>query len=78
MIKILIVDDSEIHLEGMKTILKRSESLNVTATAQTYDEAKQLLRKDNYDLAILDISLEEDTDGLDLAQFIKTTYPICQ
>ena len=73
MIKILIVDDSEIHLEGMKTILKRSESLNVTATAQTYDEAKQLLRKDNYDLAILDISLEEDTDGLDLAQFIKTT-----
>ena len=35
MIKILIVDDSEIHLEGMKTILKRSESLNVTATAQT-------------------------------------------
>ena len=64
MIKILIVDDSEIHLEGMKTILKRSESLNVTATAQTYDEAKQLLRKDNYDLAILDISLEEDTDGL--------------
>ena len=70
MIKILIVDDSEIHLEGMKTILKRSESLNVTATAQTYDEAKQLLRKDNYDLAILDISLEEDTDGLDLAQFI--------
>ena len=52
MIKILIVDDSEIHLEGMKTILKRSESLNVTATAQTYDEAKQLLRKDNYDLAI--------------------------
>lgn len=75
MIKILIVDDSEIHLEGMKTILKRSESLNVTATAQTYDEAKQLLRKDNYDLAILDISLEEDTDGLDLAQFIKTTYP---
>ena len=26
MIKILIVDDSEIHLEGMKTILKRSES----------------------------------------------------
>ena len=59
MIKILIVDDSEIHLEGMKTILKRSESLNVTATAQTYDESKQLLRKDNYDLAILDISLEE-------------------
>lgn len=71
MIKILIVDDSEIHLEGMKTILKRSENLEVTATAQTYDEAKLMLRKENYDLAILDISLEEDTDGLELAQFIN-------
>ena len=75
MIKIFIVDDSEIHLEGMKSILKRSDNLNVAATAQTPDEAKQLLRKEKYDLAILDISLEEETDGLDLAQLIKVTYP---
>lgn len=75
MIKIFIVDDSEIHLEGMKSILKRSDNLTVTATAQTAGEAKQLLRKEKYDLAILDISLEEETDGLDLAHFIKTTFP---
>lgn len=75
MIKIFIVDDSEIHLEGMKSILKRSDNLTVTATAQTTREAKQLLRKEKYDLAILDISLEEETDGLDLAHFIKTTFP---
>lgn len=75
MIKIFIVDDSEIHLEGMKSILKRSDHLTVTATAQTAGEAKQLLRKEKYDLAILDISLEEETDGLDLAHFIKTTFP---
>lgn len=75
MIKIFIVDDSEIHLEGMKSILKRSDNLVVSATAQTPNEAKQLLRKEEYDLAILDISLEEETDGLDLARFIRTTYP---
>lgn len=75
MIKIFIVDDSEIHLEGMKSILKRSDNLTVTATAQTTGEAKQLLRKEKYDLAILDISLEEETDELDLAHFIKTTFP---
>ena len=65
MIKILIVDDSEIHLEGMKTILKRSESLNVTATAQTYDEAKQLLRK-----KILKDLISPNT--------LKRHIPICQ
>lgn len=75
MIKIFIVDDSEIHLEGMKSILKRSDNLTVAATAQTSNEAQQLLRKEKYDLAILDISLEEEADGLDLARFIKTTYP---
>ena len=75
MIKIFILDDSEIHLEGMKSILKHSDNLTVTATAQTAGEAKQLLRKEKYDLAILDISLEEETDGLDLAHFIKTTFP---
>lgn len=75
MIKLFIVDDSEIHLEGMKSILKRSDNLTVAATAQTPGEAQQLLRKEKYDLAILDISLEEETDGLDLARFIKTTYP---
>lgn len=75
MIKIFIVDDSEIHLEGMKSILKRSDNLTVAATAQTSNEAQQLLRKEKYDLAILDISLEEEVDGLDLARFIKTTYP---
>lgn len=75
MIKLFIVDDSEIHLEGMKSILKRSDNLTVAATAQTPGETQQLLRKEKYDLAILDISLEEETDGLDLARFIKTTYP---
>lgn len=75
MIKIIIVDDSEIHLEGMKSILKRSDELHVAATAQTINEAKQLLKVESYDLAILDISLEEETDGLQLAQFIKATYP---
>lgn len=75
MIKIFVVDDSEIHLEGMKSILKRSDNLTVAATAQTSHDAKQLLRKEKYDLAILDISLEEETDGLDLARFIRTTYP---
>lgn len=75
MIKIFIVDDSEIHLEGMKSILKQSDNLTVAATAQTPNEAKQLLRNEEYDLAILDISLEEETDGLDLARFIKATYP---
>lgn len=77
MTRILIVDDSEIHLEGMKSVIniKCPDQLLVTGMAQTANEAKQLLKKENYDIAILDISLEEETDGLELAQYIKTNYP---
>ena len=76
MIKILIVDDSEIHLEGMKTILKRSESLNVTATAQTYDDAKQLFRKDNYAFWI-SVWKKILTDMIS-PNSLKRPIPICQ
>ena len=75
MIKVFIVDDSEIHLEGMKSILKQADTIQITATARQPEEARQILQKESFDLAIVDISLAEEADGLDLAQFIKAHYP---
>ena len=70
MIKVFIVDDSEIHLEGMKSILKQADTIQITATARQPEEARQILQKESFDLAIVDISLAEEADGLDLAKFI--------
>lgn len=75
MIKVFIVDDSEIHLEGMKSILKQADTIQITAAARQPEEARQILQKESFDLAIVDISLAEEADGLDLAQFIKAHYP---
>lgn len=75
MIKVFIVDDSEIHLEEMKSILKQADTIQITAAARQPEEARQILQKESFDLAIVDISLAEEADGLDLAQFIKAHYP---
>lgn len=76
MIKLLLVDDSEIHLEGMKSILKPYNNLQIVHTTQTVQETKNILKdEENIDVILLDISLEEESDGLTLALFIRTTYP---
>lgn len=74
-IKLLIVDDSQIHLEGLKLILRPHNSIKVTGEANNTQEAALLLKEAKPDIAILDISLERDMDGIELAQTIKKNYP---
>lgn len=75
MINVLIVDDSQIHLEGLKLIFRQQEAITVTGEATNPQEAMQCLSARTPDVAILDISLEKDMDGIDLAHEIKRLYP---
>lgn len=74
-IKLLLVDDSEIHLEGLKYILSSNEELEILGEAYTVGEAKALLRLQMPDVILLDISLEEKTDGLEFAEYLRQSYP---
>ncbi|HWR99436.1 MAG TPA: response regulator transcription factor [Prolixibacteraceae bacterium] len=68
--KILIADDHAIVREGVKLIVKTLPEVKVIDEASDGKEALAKLIKNNYDLAILDISMPEIT-GLDLLQKIK-------
>ncbi|MDR2037597.1 MAG: response regulator transcription factor [Bacteroidales bacterium] len=74
-IKLLLVDDSLIHLEGLKLILREHGNIKVTAQAGNSREALEHLAKDMPDIILLDISLEKDMDGIELARVIKEQYP---
>jgi DNA-binding NarL/FixJ family response regulator len=69
--KILIADDHAIVREGVKLIVKTLPEVKVIDEASDGKEALAKLIKNNYDLAILDISMPEIT-GLDLLQKIKS------
>ncbi|WP_455636542.1 response regulator [Parabacteroides sp.] len=74
-INILIIDDSEIHIIGMKSILRKEPDMHILDEAHTIPEAIESLKKELPDIILLDISLEKETDGLDFASYIYQRYP---
>lgn len=74
-IKLLITDDSEIHIAGIKAILTKETDICITGETYTTQEAIESIRKECPDTILLDISLESETDGIDLAYYIYQNYP---
>lgn len=74
-IRILVVEDELIIAEDIKTKLGEL-GYNVIGVATTFDEAVNLLEKDKPDIAMLDIMLRGEKDGIDLAEILKKEYKI--
>ena len=72
--KILICDDHKIVRDGLRQILLQMEGVAMVKEAADGNEALSLLKKEVYDITILDISLP-DKSGLETLQAIKTRWP---
>ncbi|HCO11954.1 MAG TPA: response regulator [Desulfonauticus sp.] len=70
--KILLVDDEKAFVEILtKRLTKRGFSVS---RAYSGEEAIRLLRKEDFDLVILDLKME-DMDGLEVLNIIKKMVP---
>jgi DNA-binding NarL/FixJ family response regulator len=67
---VLIVDDSPIIIERLKTMLEDLANVQTILHAGTYANALPILAKDNPDIVILDINLP-DKSGIELLRYIK-------
>ncbi|WP_027879253.1 response regulator transcription factor [Mesoflavibacter zeaxanthinifaciens] len=74
MINIVIADDHEIVVEGLRSLLENEEEIVIVGEAYDGEEVIPLLASNNVDVAVLDISMPK-MDGVDLTKFIKTNYP---
>jgi DNA-binding response OmpR family regulator len=74
MIRVLVIDDEQAFLMGIKDFLETSE-ISVD-TAGTFHEAITLLNRHPYDAAIVDVRLTGilSTEGLDILRLIKQNY----
>jgi two-component system nitrate/nitrite response regulator NarL len=71
MIKILIVDDHPLVIDGIKTMLKDETYLCIEAAAKNAKEALAFLSGDiPFDVVLLDVNLP-DMDGLRLCELIR-------
>jgi len=74
MLKVLIADDHAMIREGLKQVLRKAFSDAVIGEVQNAEEALELIRKKEWDLAVLDITMP-GRSGLDILQDIKLARP---
>jgi len=74
MIKILIADDHAIVREGLKQIVAEEKDMLVAGEAGNTNEMFELLKREEFAIIILDISMP-GRSGLEALKFLKKNYP---
>ena len=74
MIRVLIADDHSIVRDGLKRILASTTDLQVAGEASSGDQALQLVKANDYDVVMLDMSMP-GLSGLDLIKRLKLEKP---
>jgi len=73
-IRLLLADDHALVREGLRGILAAAADIEVAAEAANGDEALALVRKQDFDLALLDLSMP-GLSGLALIKRLKAEKP---
>jgi two-component system nitrate/nitrite response regulator NarL len=74
MIKVLIADDHQIVVDGLVSLLKKQENIEVVATANNGKEVIDYISINPVDIAVLDINMPE-MDGVETTSFITNSFP---
>jgi two-component system, NarL family, nitrate/nitrite response regulator NarL len=72
--RILLVDDHAILLDGIRNLLEKEEGLQVTGTAESAEKALEFLKRNDVDIVITDFHMP-GMDGLTLVHTIKRIQP---
>jgi len=72
--KILICDDHKIVRDGLRKIFQQLCNVSLIAEAGSGDELLEQLKKDDFNIVLLDISLP-DRNGLEVLHSIKSKWP---
>ncbi len=74
-LRVLIVEDEPVIAENISMYLDNAD-FEVSGIAYDSDEANEQLQNNTPDAAILDINLESEEDGIDIAKRINQKYQI--
>ncbi|MHC1691916.1 MAG: response regulator [Sphaerochaetaceae bacterium] len=72
--KFIVVDDHPLYRSGVSALIKQELDLECVGEAASPGEAMEIIGKSHPDLAIIDISLQQQ-NGLELVSALKASYP---
>lgn len=72
-IKIFVVDDHPIVAEGLGRMISANKKYEICGSALTFDEAISSIKKAKPDILIIDISLQDGCNGIDLLRKVRVT-----
>lgn len=75
MIRVILVDDHEMVLEGFASLLRGEPNIEVVGVYSKGDEVIELVQSTCPDVALLDIELSDELNGIDLAKILLKTCP---
>jgi DNA-binding NarL/FixJ family response regulator len=73
MIKVFIVDDHQLVIEGIISFLQKEKNIQVAGYATTAMACLDYFKTNTADVILMDINLP-DMNGMDLCRLIKTNY----
>ena len=73
-IRLLLVDDHEIFLDGLSSLLSTSENIHIQDHALNGADAMVLIRKDQPDILLTDLNMP-GLDGIALVKQVKEEFP---
>ena len=74
-IHVLVLDDSLVQREGITRVVEGAQTMTVTGTAATPQEALAILREQPIDLALVDLVLGSHASGLEVGRDMRRARP---
>jgi DNA-binding NarL/FixJ family response regulator len=74
MIKVLLADDQDILVEGLKLILGKEEDIQICGTCNNGKKAYELCKWNKPNIILMDIKMPE-LDGVEATKIIKRDFP---
>jgi len=74
MIRLLLADDHQVLIDGLRLLLTQQADMQIVAVAQNGKQALELLKQHAVDVALLDINLPV-LNGIETCKRIKADFP---
>lgn len=74
MIKVFIIDDHQVIIEGIRVLLENEKDIEWLGSTKTPDKLMVFLQNEQPDVLLMDISLPQK-NGLDVCKEVKQKYP---